>query len=106
MDIKIFRIIIILEQIKEIIIEKINSSIYKLNLGLDTSLLDKIDKLRRWNFHNFNMKYFPKYSFNFNIFFKRNNANANNTANINDDLFSGSLSKYNMSLNILFKELI
>ena len=89
----------ILEQIKEIIIEKINNIIYKLNLGLDNSLLDKIERLTSWNFNNFNMKYFPNYSLNFNNFVKRNNTNANNTANINDELFSGSLSKYNMSLN-------
>ena len=89
----------VLEQIKEIIIEKINNIIYKLNLVLDSSILDKIERLNNWNFHNFNMKYSPNYSFNFNNYPKRNNQNINNTNNLNDELFSGSLSKYNMSLN-------
>ena len=88
---------IILEQIKEIIIEKVNNIIFKLNIGLDSSLLDKIERLNNWNFHNFNLKYSPNYSFN--NFPKRNNTNVNNTTNLNDELFSGSLSKYNMSLN-------
>ena len=90
---------IILEQIKEIIIEKINNIKYKLNLVLDSSLLDKIERINNWNFHNFNMKYSPNYSLNFNNYPKRNTGNINNTNNLNDELFSGSLSKYNMSLN-------
>ena len=90
---------IILEQIKEIIIEKINNIIYKLNLVLDSSLLDKIERINNWNFHNFNMKYSPNYSLNLNNYPKRNLGNINNTNNLNDELFSGSLSKYNMSLN-------
>ena len=90
---------LILEQIKEIIIEKINNIIYKLNLVLDSSILDKIERLNSWNFHNFNMKYSPNYSFNLNNYPKRTNTYVNNTNNLNDELFSGSLSKCNMSLN-------
>ena len=89
----------ILEQIKEIIIEKINNIIYKLNLVLDSSILDKIEHLNSWSFHNYNAKYSPNYSFNLNNFPKRINTNINNTNNLNDELFSGSLSKYNISLN-------
>ena len=66
---------------------------------LDSSLLDKIERINNWNFHNFNMKYSPNYSLNFNNYPKRNTGNINNTNNLNDELFSGSLSKYNMSLN-------
>ena len=90
---------IILEQIKEIIIEKINNIKYKLNLVLDSSLLDKIERINNWNFHNFNMKYSPNYSLNLNNYPKRSTGNINNVNNLNDELFSGSLSKYNMSLN-------
>ena len=93
---------IILEQIKEIIIEKINNIIYKLNMVLDSSILEKIERLNNWNFHNFNTKFSPNYSFNLNNLPKRNNININNinnTNNLNDELFSGSLSKYNISLN-------
>ena len=90
---------IILEQIKEIIIEKINNIIYKLNLVFDSSLLDKIERINNWNFHNFNMKYSPNYSLNLNNYPKKSTGNINNTNNLNDELFSGSLSKYNMSLN-------
>ena len=93
---------IILEQIKEIIIEKINNIIYKLNLVFDISILDKIERLNNWNFHNFNMKNSSNYSLNLINYPKRNNGyngNINNTNNLNDELFSGSLSKYNMSLN-------
>ena len=92
----------ILEQIKEIIIEKINNIVHKLNIVLDNSILDKIERLNSWNFHNFNLKYSPNYSLIINNYPKRNNTNinnTNNTNNINDELFSGSLSKYNMSLN-------
>ena len=91
--------ITLLEQIKEIIIEKINNIIYMLNLVLDSSILDKIEHLNNWSIHNFNIKYSPNYSFNLNNYPKRNNININNTNNLNDELFSGSLSKYNMSLN-------
>jgi hypothetical protein len=90
---------IIIEQIKEIIIEKINNIIYKLNLVFDSSLLDKIERINNWNFHNFNMKYSPNYSLNLNNYPKKSTGNINNTNNLNDELFSGSLSKYNMSLN-------
>lgn len=90
---------ILLEQIKEIIIEKINNITHKLNLVLDTSFLEKIERLNNWNFHNFNVKYSPNYSFNLYNLQKRNNINQNTTCNLNDELFSGSLSKYNMSLN-------
>ena len=90
---------ILLEQIKEIIIEKINNITHKLNLVLDSSFLEKIERLNNWNFHNFNVKYSPNYSFNLYNLQKRNNINQNTTCNLNDELFSGSLSKYNMSLN-------
>ena len=90
---------LLLEQIKEIIIEKINNITHKLNLVLDSSFLEKIERLNNWNFHNFNVKYSPNYSFNFYNLQKRNNINQNTTYNLNDELFSGSLSKYNMSLN-------
>ena len=93
---------IILEQIKEIIIEKINNIIYKLNMVLDTSILEKIERLNNWNFHNFNMKFSTNYSYNLKNLPKRNNININNINNINnlnDELFSGSFSKYNISLN-------
>ena len=90
---------ILLEQIKEIIIEKINNIIHKLNLVLDSSFLEKIERLNNWNFLNFNVKYSPNYSFNLYNLQKRNNINQNTTCNLNDELFSGSLSKYNMSLN-------
>ena len=88
---------IILEQIKEIIIEKINNIIYKLNMVLDTSILEKIERLNNWNFHNFNMKFSTNYSYNLKNLPKRNNIN--NINNLNDELFSGSFSKYNISLN-------
>ena len=90
---------ILLEQIKEIIIEKINNITHKLNLVLDSSFLEKIERLNNWNFHNFNVKFSPNYSFNLYNLQKRNNINQNTTCNLNDELFSGSLSKYNMSLN-------
>ena len=90
---------ILLEQIKEIIIEKINNITHKLNLVLDSSFLEKIERLNIWNFHNFNVKYSPNYSFNLYNLQKRNNINQNTTCNLNDELFSGSLSKYNMSIN-------
>ena len=90
---------LLLEQIKEIIIEKINNITHKLNLVLDSSFLEKIERLNNWNFHNFNVKYSPNYSFNFYNLQKKNNINQNTTYNLNDELFSGSLSKYNMSLN-------
>ena len=90
---------ILLEQIKQIIIEKINNITHKLNLVLDSSFLEKIERLNNWNFHNFNVKYSPNYSFNLYNLQKRNNINQNTTCNLNDELFSGSLSKYNMSLN-------
>ena len=90
---------ILLEQIKEIIIEKINNITHKLNLVLDSSFLEKIERLNNWNFHNFNVKYSSNYSFNLYNLQKRNNINQNTTCNLNDELFSGSLSKYNMSLN-------
>ena len=89
----------LLEQIKEIIIEKINNITHKLNLVLDSSFLEKIERLNNWNFHNFNVKFSPNYSFNLYNLQKRNNINQNTTCNLNDELFSGSLSKYNMSLN-------
>lgn len=90
---------ILLEQIKEIIIEKINNITHKLSLVLDSSFLEKIERLNNWNFHNFNAKFSPNYSFNLYNLQKRNNINQNTTYNLNDELFSGSLSKYNMSLN-------
>ena len=91
---------IILNQIKEIIIEKINNIIYKLNLVLDNSILEKIEQLNKWNFNNFIVKYSPSYSFNLYNFPKRNYYTSQpNQNNLNDELFSGSLSKYNMSLN-------
>jgi len=90
---------ILLEQIKEIIIEKINNITHKLSLVLDSSFLEKIERLNNWNFHNFNVKFSPNYSFNLYNLQKRNNINQNTTCNLNDELFSGSLSKYNMSLN-------
>ena len=90
---------ILLEQIKEIIIEKINNITHKLNLVLDSSFLEKIERLNNWNFHNFNVKFSSNYSFNLYNLQKRNNINQNTTCNLNDELFSGSLSKYNMSLN-------
>lgn len=61
--------------------------------------MEKIERLNNWNFHNFNVKYSPNYSFNLYNLQKRNNINQNTTCNLNDELFSGSLSKYNMSLN-------
>ena len=45
------------------------------------------------------MKYSPNYSLILNNYPKRNNTNISNTNNLNDELFSGSLSKYNMSIN-------
>ena len=66
---------------------------------LDSSLLDKIERINNWNFHNFNMKYSPNYSLNLNNYPKRSTGNINNVNNLNDELFSGSLSQYNISLN-------
>ena len=81
---------IILEQIKEIIIEKINNITHNLDIIIDNAILEKIEKINFWNFNNTISK---KPSFNSNL---KNNHKRNN---INDELFSGSVSKYNISLN-------
>ena len=80
---------IILEQIKELIIEKINNIMSNLNIIIDSSILEKIEKINFWNFNNIS----NKQTFNSNVI---NNHKINN---INDELFSGSVSKYNLSLN-------
>ena len=80
---------IILEQIKEIIIEKINNITHNLDIIIDNSILEKIEKINFWNFNNISKK--P--SFNSNL------VNNHKRNNINDELFSGSVSKYNISLN-------
>ena len=81
---------IILEQIKEIIIEKVNNITHNLDIIIDNAILEKIEKINFWNFTNPISK---KPSFNSNL---KNNHKRNN---INDELFSGSVSKYNISLN-------
>ena len=81
---------IILEQIKEIIIEKVNNITHNLDIIIDNSILEKIEKINFWNFTNPISK---KPSLNSNL---KNNHKRNN---INDELFSGSVSKYNISLN-------
>ena len=81
---------IILEQIKEIIIEKVNNITHNLDIIIDNAILEKIEKINFWNFTNPISK---KPSLNSNL---KNNHKRNN---INDELFSGSVSKYNISLN-------
>ena len=81
---------IILEQIKEIIIEKVNNITHNLDIIIDNTILEKIEKINFWNFTNPISK---KPSLNSNL---KNNHKRNN---INDELFSGSVSKYNISLN-------
>ena len=86
----------LLKQIKEIILEKINFIIKELNLILDTSFIEKIERIHLWNFQ---IKSYPTFSFLMsNIKKTSTNNNSINNISMNDEFdFSVSKSFYNHS---------
>ena len=85
----------LLKQIKEIIIEKINFITKELNLLLDTSFIEKIERIHSWNFQL--IKSYPTFSFLLSNIKKTNtNNNSINNISMNDEFdFSVSKSFYN-----------